>query len=79
MKALIIPVQQEPVVLDFPDEGGAGCSMPHTRDATYIRLAVVTFCTSGGGNDSDGGDEMRDSEQRQPDEDDASMQEVSSS
>ncbi len=75
MKALIIPVQQEPVVLDFPDEGGAGCSMPRMR--CNMRLAFVTFCTSGGGNDSDGGDEMRDSEQRQPDEDDASMQEVS--
>jgi hypothetical protein len=24
MKALIIPVQQEPVVLDFADQGGAG-------------------------------------------------------
>jgi hypothetical protein len=24
MKALIIPVQQEPVVLEFPDEGAAG-------------------------------------------------------
>jgi len=50
-------------------------------NATHVRcnmrLAFVTFCTSGGGNDSDGGDEMRDSEQRQPDEDDTSMQEVS--
>jgi hypothetical protein len=43
-----------------------------------MRLAVVTFWTSGDGNDSDGGDEMRDSEQRQPDEDASSMQEVSS-
>jgi hypothetical protein len=34
---------------------------------------------SDNGNDPDGGDEMRDSEQRQPEEDDTSMQEVGGS